>query len=280
MPELPEVETIRRKLKTEIIGRTIKSVEILEPKQFFGDPQTIIGKKVTDILRKGKYLSIALSDNLFINIHLKMSGQIIWVEDMNNPVIKNPIPRLQTNRLPASITRVIIKFTDNSALFYNDMRKFGWVKIGDAPEGPKSADVAGEEFTLEYFQKVLKNSRKPIKTFLLDQDKLAGVGNIYDNDALWVAQIHPSRLAGALNEAEQKQLYEAIKEVIAEGIKYGGSSARDENYIMPDGSLGEYQKHFKVYHRHGQPCHRCGEEIKRITIGGRGTFYCPKCQLL
>jgi formamidopyrimidine-DNA glycosylase len=296
LPELPEVETIRLKLMQEIKGKTIASVSILEKKQFVGDPQ--------DILRKGKYLSIKiqrdastslrsaqhdirsqsnvtieqLNNPLYLNIHLKMSGQIIYVSDINNAVIKNNLPRMNTNKLPVKSTRVIIEFTDHSALFYNDMRKFGWIKISKNPDGPSAHDVMSTDFTLEYFQNSLQGSKLPIKMFLLDQTKLAGVGNIYANDALWAANILPTRKAGELTNEEGKKLYNAILKTIQEGIRYKGSSAKDENYIMPDGSLGEYQKHFKVYSREGEPCLTCGKKIVRIKQGGRSSFYCLHCQ--
>lgn len=278
MPELPEVETIRRTLQEEIVGKIISFIEILEPKQFIGNAQDVIGAKVTALMRKGKYLSIQLSNNLYLNIHLKMSGQILFVENLDNPVIKNNIPKQNTNRLPTKYTRIIIKFADNSALFYNDMRKFGWIKVSNQPDGPPSPDVATDEFTLEYFQHVVKGSKMPIKTFLLDQTKLAGVGNIYANDALWEAGILPTRQTGKLTAQESEKLYHGITTTIQNGITYRGSSAKDENYILPDGSLGGYQNHFKVYHRESKHCARDGEKIKRIKMGGRSSFYCPKCQ--
>lgn len=292
MPELPEVETIRATLSDAIVGKTISTVEILEKKQFVGDSQEIIGAKIVQILRKGKYLSIQLStkDNtksleipeknktLFLNIHLKMSGQILYVESLDNPVVKNTIPKQNTNRLPIKYTRVIINFDDNSAIFYNDMRKFGWLKIAHSPDGPTSADVFSDEFTLEYFQKVTYKSKQQIKSFLLDQTKLAGIGNIYANDALWQANIYPERITGDLSQVEITKLFHAIRDIIAEGVKYRGSSAKDENYILPDGSLGGYQNHFKVYHRTNQPCLTCNTPIKRLKQNGRSSFYCEKCQ--
>lgn len=278
MPELPEVETIRTTLSNEIIGKTISNVEILEKKQFVGNSQDIIGAKITQLLRKGKYLSIKLSNDFYLNIHLKMSGQILYVESLDNPVIKNNIPKQNTNRLPIKYTRIILTFDDNSAIFYNDMRKFGWLKLSKKPEEPASPDVYSDEFTIEYFKNVTKNSKQPIKSFLLDQTKLAGVGNIYANDALWEAHVHPEKITGNLTVKDVEKLFHAIKKIIAEGVKYRGSSAKDENYIMPDGSLGGYQHHFKVYHRTGEQCLRCASEIKRIKQNGRSSFYCPTCQ--
>ena len=278
MPELPEVETIRVQLSEEIIGKTIADIEILQHNQFIGNPQDVIGQQIVELSRKGKYLAIKLSNSLYLNIHLKMSGQLLFVESLDNPVIKNNIPRMGTNRLPIKHTRIIITFTDNSALFYNDIRKFGWIKIADKSDGPLSPDTYSDDFTLEYFQNITKGSKQPIKTFILDQTKLAGLGNIYANDALWEAGVRPDRLTNTLTTQEIEKLYHGITNIIQEGVKYRGSSAKDENYILPDGSLGGYQNHFKVYHRHGQQCRKCSSEIIRIKQAGRSSFYCPTCQ--
>lgn len=278
MPELPEVETIRRYLVNEIEGKTIKSVHIIEPKQFIGDTKDVLGATIHELIRKGKVLTMRLSNNLYINIHLKMSGQILYAADSNNAVYKNKIPKTLSNKLPSNTTRVIINFTDGSGIFYNDLRKFGWIKISNVPLVPASADVLSPDFTLEYFIKNFKNFNKPIKPLLMEQSLLAGVGNIYANDACNVANINPERKAKTLSDEEFEKLYNAIKFVINEGIKYKGSSSKDESYISPDGSLGSYQHHFKVYNREGQLCPRGDDTIRRIKQNGRSSFYCPNCQ--
>lgn len=278
MPELPEVETIKRWLEKKIIGKHIDSIEILEKKQFIGDKNQIIGSTIIGFYRKGKYLSIQLSNGLFLCVHLKMSGQLIFVDDKNHPVIKNELPKLHTNRLPAKFTRIIIYFADNSALFFNDMRKFGWIKIAKLPDGPESIDVASPQFTFENFQQIITSSTQAIKPFLLDQNQLAGLGNIYVNDALWQAKIHPFRQVNSLTPDEQYCLFESIHQTIQEGITQLGSSSQDENFILPDGTRGNYQNHFKVYHREDQPCFRCKTLIKRVKQAGRSSFYCVYCQ--
>jgi formamidopyrimidine-DNA glycosylase len=181
--------------------------------------------------------------------------------------------------MPANVTRVIIEFKDNSALYFNDLRKFGWVKVTNEMEKTDSVDVLDSQFTFDYFKKSVSGSRKPIKVLLLDQDKITGIGNIYDNDALWEAEIHPERKANTLTETELKNVYEGINKVIAEGIKYKGSSAQDEMYLLPNSEPGQYQHHFKVYHREGKECLRIdGGVIQRIKQGGRSSFFCPVCQ--
>lgn len=278
MPELPEVETIRRFLTDKLIGKKIKDIKVYELKQFIGDPTKAEGKKITDIKRKGKVLSLVLENNIYLSIHLKLTGQILYSENKDNAVFKNEIPRTGTNKMPTPATRIIIFFEDNSALFYNDLRKFGWVKLTEGLENNSSIDVLSPEFTKEYLKKSIQNSKKPIKPLLLEQDKITGIGNIYDNDCLWEAQIHPTRKANTLTSEEISRLYKAIVKIINQGIQYKGSSAKDEMYVLPDSGKGEYQLHFKVYHRNGQPCLRDDTVIERINQNGRGTFFCPSCQ--
>ncbi|MEO6508883.1 MAG: DNA-formamidopyrimidine glycosylase [Patescibacteria group bacterium] len=278
MPELPEVETIRRSLQSDLPGKTIKAIEVIEQKQFKGDHRKAIGKKVIDVIRKGKMLTLVLDDSLYLTFHLMLTGQILLAADKDNAVFANVIPHTGSNKLPVNSTRVIIEFNDHSALYFNDQRKFGWVKLTETMEETKSVDVLSKDFSLEYFKKSIGASRKPIKPLLLEQDKITGIGNIYDNDALWEAKIHPTRKANSLSEVELETLHKAIKDVINEGIMYKGSSAKDEMYVLPDSTKGSYQEHFKVYHRNGQPCLRDTTLIERIELGGRGTFFCPKCQ--
>ncbi|MBP9690724.1 bifunctional DNA-formamidopyrimidine glycosylase/DNA-(apurinic or apyrimidinic site) lyase [Candidatus Woesebacteria bacterium] len=288
MPELPEIESIRLHLDPIIVGKTITSLKLLEPSMFHGNIDHVIGAIITGTSRKGKILTLHLTQtnsttyklpaNSYISFHLKLSGQILFVEDNNNPVFKNQIPLADSNRMPARTSRIIIHFSDNSALYFNDMRKFGWLKVGDKPELPAGVDVLSDDFTSEYLQAHLTKTRRPIKTVLLDQEIIAGVGNIYANDALWEARIHPARKANSLTADEVMSLFAGIKKSIHEGLEYKGSSAKDELYVLPDSTPGMYQHHFKTYHQQGTPCKRCGEIIKSMRLGGRGTFYCPTCQ--
>ena len=282
MPELPEVETIRLQLKSKIIGKIIKSVEILEKKQFIGKKEDVIGRKIVDIERCGKVLIFKLykldKHYNYLNIHLKLTGQILYSENLKNPVFKEIIPFTKTNKMPAKTTRIILTFTDGSGLFFNDMRKFGWFKVTEKPEKPRGTDVLSKEFTVEKLIQLVSINSRPIKVLLMDQEKITGIGNIYANEALFLAKIHPLRKSSLLSRLEITKLYKMIKKVIEQGLKYGGSSGADEAYVQINGRRGQYQRHFLVYQRENQPCPVCQTPIKRIKQGGRSSFFCPKCQ--
>lgn len=282
MPELPEVETIRLQLQQKILGKTIEKIEILSKKNFIGKKEAVYGKKIIAILRSGKYLTFTLSQPSqplhYLNFHMKMTGQLLFTAKMNHPVFKSTIPFTNSTTMPGKTTRVIIYFTDNSGLFFNDLRKFGWIKVTNTPEQPKGVDVLSKKFTLEKLTQLISTRSRPIKLTLMDQDKLAGIGNIYANDALFLAKIHPLRKSNSLTLTETANLYQAIKKVIEQGIKHGGSSGADEAFINPEGEKGKHQQYFLVYQREGQPCRVCKTPIKRIKHGGRSSFYCPTCQ--
>ncbi|MFH0864374.1 MAG: bifunctional DNA-formamidopyrimidine glycosylase/DNA-(apurinic or apyrimidinic site) lyase [Candidatus Gottesmanbacteria bacterium] len=289
MPELPEVETIRRGLVSKIKGLTIKKIEVLLSKQFKGNPQDVEGAEILDVKRKGKVTIIELDNRENILIHLKMTGQLIFVENQHNTghvTLNTPIPFGGGNILPAKSTHIIFYFDNGSRLFFNDSRQFGWIKIIKNSElrtakelqnlGPEPFD---KEFTVEYLQKIFSKTSKSIKLVLMDQEKIAGVGNIYANDALWEAKIRPDKPAKELGNLEIKKLREGIIKVLNEGLRYGGSTGGDEAFINVEAEPGKYQNHFKVYQREREKCLRNdGGIIRRITIGGRGTFYCPACQ--
>jgi len=260
MPELPEVETIRRYLDKDLSGKTIKKIDVLVKKQFIGNPKTLEGKKITDVIRFGKVLSLKFSDSLYLSIHLKLTGQLL----------------VNKKSLAAKTTHIIIYFTDKTVLYFNDLRKFGWMKVASTPEKPKGIDILSKSFTQIFFTDLTGSTDKPIKLLLMDQDKLAGVGNIYANDALFLAKIHPLRKTRSLRPLEIKNLYSAVKKVIASGLKFQGAS--DNSYVLPDASTGRYQNHFQVYGRENKPCLICKTPIKRIKHHGRSSFFCPHCQ--
>ncbi len=287
MPELPEVETIKRQLKPNIIGKIISDIVILSPKNFVGDKNDLLNRKIISVDRHGKVLVVKLEkldklDKLynFLNIHFKLSGQILFSKDVNKAVFKNTISFTGGNKMPANTTRVIIKFKDGSGLFFNDLRKFGWIKISDQPLKPKGIDVLDKHFTVKYLTVILIKTRKPIKALLMDQNLITGIGNIYANDSLFLAKVHPQRLSNSLTEDETKLLYKSIKKTITDGLKDLGSSGADEAFILPDGSRGGHQKNFLVYQREKQPCLICKTIIKRIKHHGRSSFFCPNCQRL
>ena len=282
MPELPEVETIRRFLEKAIVGEKIVGIEILSKKQFPQEPKLVIGAKIAGIERRGKNLFINLSNSKTLWTHLKMSGQLIWVPATGSKKRPgHPIP-FAGSELPAKSTRVIITL-QKGKLFFNEMRKFGWMKVLDSAKVQAETGKLGPEpfssvFTAEYLEEVFRKTAKPVKLVLLDQEKIAGIGNIYANEALFEAGIDPRRPAKEITPEEIEKLRKAVILVLNEGIRYGGSSAADEAYIKPDATKGNYQEHFRVYQRDGEKCHKCGKIIERINLAGRGTFFCPKCQ--
>jgi formamidopyrimidine-DNA glycosylase len=264
MPELPEVETIRLQLDKVIKGLRIVDIKILRPKNFIGNPKMVIGKKVLGVERRAKITLIKLEENLFLAIHLKLNGQLIFDADFDR-----------------KYTRVIIIFDNGKKLYFNDLRAFGWVRVVKNhldldKTGPEAVDE--KEFTPDYLQKILSKSNRAVKLVIMDQKLLAGVGNIYASEALFAAKIAPRRLAKSLNLLETRLLRQKIITVLRGAIKHHGTSDRDEAYRQLNGEKGAYQKYLQVYNRAGQPCLRCGALIKRVKIGGRGTFYCPKCQ--
>jgi len=266
MPELPEVETIRRQLEERVVGKAVARVEVLEPKMFVGDPRQLYGKKITGVERSAKVLRILFEDGVALWAHFKLNGQLFL--------------ELPGQALDRRFTRVIIEFTDGSRLLFNDSRKFAWMKLIQDHQAVAQTVIEPfkDNFTLKNFSEIISKSRKPIKVLLMDQAKIGGIGNIYANESLFVARIDPFRPANSLMPGEAKKLYGAIISVLEKAIECKGSSGKDEWYRQLDGKMGCYQDHFLVYQRDGQKCFGCGGEVRRQKQAGRGTFYCPKCQ--
>lgn len=279
MPELPEVETIRRGLEKYLVGHVIKDIEIRLPKQFSGNPKLVIGSKVIAVRRFGKGLVIDLENDYSIAIHIKMTGQLIY-EDAKTHGKWHPVK--VGKALPGPFTHVIFHLDKNAKLYYNDIRQFGWIKVvktdevGQLPFFKSLGYEPLKDLTINKFSGILKNSRMPIKLFLMDQTKIAGIGNIYANDSLYLAKINPKRTASSLTPEELTELFNAIEKVLKKSLEVGGAS--EWQYVNALGGTGEYQNFFQVYGRNEKPCRRCGTIIERIKMGGRGTFYCPGCQ--
>lgn len=287
MPELPEVETIRRGLERLLIGYHITSVEIRYNNIFSGETSQITNSEITAVRRFGKGLLIDFANGFSLAVHVKMTGQLIF---KSSKTLKEFHPKLPLPlQLPDKHTHVIFKLRgekgdvrDEAVLFYNDIRKFGWLKVVEtkkAPELPFFKSLGLEplnSLTMKQLSNLVKRSSAPIKSLIMDQSKIAGVGNIYANDALFAAGIDPRRKASSINETEVKKLFEAIELVLQKGIDAGGAS--DVNYLNAEGGKGSYQNQFLVYRQTGKPCQNCGTTIERIKLGGRGTFYCPNCQ--
>ena len=281
MPELPEVETIVRELDRVLSGKKITAVSVLRAKSFIGDEKELVGKTIESVERRSKMTVVGFSHYpKKLVIHLKMTGQLIYLSGTHRVVGGHPTPDW-VNELPSKSTRVVIEFDNGAKLFFNDLRVFGWLKLMKKEAWEKLTtklppDVTDKEFSLDYFRGVLAKSGRPIKLVLMDQEKFGGVGNIYANDALYLARINPKRKAKELTGKEGEGLYEAVKKVINLGIKYGGASV--DKYVDAAGWGGKYQEHFLVYGRNGQKCTRDGNVIKKIKLGGRGTYFCPGCQ--
>jgi len=261
VPELPEVETIKRALEKKIVGQRIKKIEVLSPKQFIGLPRSCQGKKIIKIKRLGKTLLWQLTGNEGLLIHLKVTGQLLY------------------NQSPNSHTRIIIHL-EKSAVLFNDQRKFGWMKVIKNLRIYEFMNLGVEplskKFTPKVLKKILSTTRRPIKVVLMDQTKIAGIGNIYANEVLWQTKIDPRKPAKQVKKI--KELHSAIQKILKAGIKYSGTSAADEAYVRPNGQPGGFQRYLHVYQKEGKPCPRCQTPIKKIKISGRGTFFCPKCQ--
>lgn len=283
MPELPEVETIRRQLEVVLIGMTIREVVIMREKSFQGESVALVGKKISLIYRRAKLIIFVFDGcSKVMIIHLKMTGQLIYVDGNKRLVGGHPSVDWISD-LPSKHSRVVLVFEDGSKLFFNDLRVFGWIKVMDSIDFDKlisrlPLDVVDDGFDLGYFARIVGSSRKAIKRVLMDQSKIGGVGNIYANDALFIAKVDPRRISNSLKTDEIRRLFEGLKLVINEGINLGGATAADKKYINLEGLGGRYQENFRVYERKGEKCLVCGGVIEKITLAGRGTYFCPKCQ--
>ena len=284
MPELPEVETIKRQLDKVLKGKKIERVEVLREKSFKGGEEGLIGKKVKGVERKAKLLVMVFEGQERLLVHLKMTGQLVWVEKGQERVVGGHPTVDWVDELPSKHTRVVIGFKEGGRLYFNDMRVFGWMRLVKRKKWEEMkkgmpVDVIDKEFTVECLKKVLKSSRRAVKLVIMDQKKMGGVGNIYANDGLYLGGIKPEKKARDLNDKEVLKLHQSLVKVIKEGIKMGGATASDERFVDVYGLGGKYQEKFRVYDRDGEKCRKCGKKIKKIKLGGRGTYFCPECQI-
>ncbi len=275
MPELPEVETIRRGLETYIVGHKISEIIITQTKLFHGDPYLVKSATIFRIRRFGKGLIVDLDNGYSLAIHIKMTGQLIYKS-----------PKIKTISLldepPTKYTHITFLLDRNAKLYYNDQRRFGWIKVVKTNKidtiiffktlGPEPL----KNLTYPVFMNIISKSKTAIKLVLMDQNTIAGIGNIYANDALYLAQIHPKRQANSLSEKEASKLLKAIESVLIKGLEEGGASER--NFVNVLGEKGNYQNHTLIYGKKGTACMYDGEIIQKFFLGGRGTYYCGKCQ--
>ena len=272
MPELPEVESVRAQLEPVLTGRRFERVEIHDPRLVRPhEPAEVAaeleGERVAAVERRGKYLIVRFESDRVLLIHLRMTGSL----------------RHSSSGLDGdSHRRAVVRLDDGSDVAYRDVRRFGtWLVLEPGELAPYLATRVGEEpldalFTAARLGKRLAKRRAPIKAALLDQRTLAGLGNIYVDEALWRARINPLRPAESISRAELRRLHRAIRTTLEAGIARQGSTLRD--YALPDGGSGSMQDEFKVYGRGGEPCDRCGTPIAKTRLGGRGTWFCPHCQ--
>lgn len=289
MPELPEVETVRRGLMELIVGRKVRDVKHDNPKSFPNADsdirQFLVDAKIITIRRRAKVLLIDLSTQYTLVIHLKMTGQLVFRAEAVAFGAGHPNDSL-VGKLPDKSTRVTFTFTDNSHLYFNDQRKFGWVRLMPTVEVPNidfmrrvGPEPLETDFTADQFaERFLRRQKTTIKAALLDQTVIAGVGNIYADESLWGAKIHPSRRVESLTKKEFKKLYTELRNVMNLAIEKGGST--DRNYVNAEGRKGSYIDFARVFRREGQPCSRCGTTIIKTRAAGRGTHTCPHCQVL
>lgn len=287
MPELPEVETVRRGLSDLIIGKVIAAEQHDTPKGFPNAPGDValflVGATITAVRRRAKVLLVDLSTEYTLVIHLKMTGQLVY---RGERVFGAGHPNESLiGMLPDRSTRVTITFTDGSHLYFNDQRKFGWMRLMPTLEVPNidfmkkvgpeplEADFTAQEFTTRFSRR----SKTSIKAALLDQTVVAGVGNIYADESLWGAKIHPKRLVGTVSDDEFTSLYTELRAVMNLAIEKGGST--DKNYVNAEGKRGSYMDFARVFRREGQACPRCHAEIIKFKAAGRGTHVCPVCQV-
>jgi formamidopyrimidine-DNA glycosylase len=275
VPELPEVETIRAQLDPLLRGRRLERVEIRDPRLTRPfDPESVSraleGERIRELDRRGKYLIVRFDSGRSLLIHLRMTG--------NLRVVRGERPRSGVH------DRAVVRLDDGSDVTYRDVRRFGtWLLVEPEELEPYLAERLGDEPLEETFRTKalaarLAGRRAPIKSALLDQRTLAGLGNIYVDEALWRAAIHPLRPAGELDQKELRRLHRGVRDALRAGIARQGATLRD--YATPDGERGGMQEEFRVYGRDGEPCLRCGAPIEKIRAAGRGTWYCPRCQPL
>lgn len=279
MPELPEVETVRRGLEKYVVGHTIETVEILHPGIFQGDLINVLGSKIITARRIGKGLILDLSNKYSFAIHVKLTGQLIYrgTETKNVEVSKEKV-----GSTPNKFTHVIFNLNKSAKLYYNDQRRFGWIriiptdKVLDFPFFKNMGPEPFKDLTLEIFTKTVQGKTTKIKPLIMDQTKIGGIGNIYANDALYLSKINPARPAKSLSNQEIKKLFESIIAVLKKSLEEGGASERSFVNIL--GQEGNYQNHSLIYGKTGKPCKICGTKITFSKIAGRGSYVCENCQ--
>ena len=281
MPELPEVQSIRNQLQKFVVGHKVLSVEVKNRKIAPDDFEPIVGARFKNIRRFGKVLVFDFDNGYSTISHIKLTGQFIY----RGPNLKRPpvLSKKVSGGVPGNHTHVIFNLDNGGKLYYNDIRRFGWIRVVKTKEVEEFGFIkklGPEPFAkldFETFKNILSKTKRQIKVVLMDQTKMGGIGNIYANDALWDSKIYPGRAANLLTSEVVQGLFDSVEKVLKKGIEAGGAS--ELSFVTPDGGEGGYQNYFLAYGKQGTLCPRCKKEkFMKITLGGRGTYYCPVCQ--
>ncbi len=285
MPELPEVETVRRGLNKTILNKKIREIKILKPKLVRNSlaefREILVGETVKNVARTGKLLIFEIAENTFLLVHLKMTGQLIFQSQNEKMMGGHPNPN-SNDEFPNKYSHLIFDLGDGEQLFYNDLRQFGYLEIVDKArlleiQAKYGIEPGTANYTWENFREILAKKKKTVlKSFLLNQQIISGLGNIYVDESLFWSGILPTRTAGSLTEAEAKKLFKNIAKIIAEAIEVGGTTFR--NYRDALGGKGNFTDKLAVYGREKLPCLVCGTKIEKTKLNGRGTHFCPHCQ--
>ncbi len=287
MPELPEVETIKRDLQDKIVGQVVSRIDIRDPKLGTGDNFACLkGKTLKSLDRKSKILIFDFDDHNSLMIHLKMTGQLVYSNSEEllaggHSLDQSDLKKGIGGELPNKHTRAIICFESGDNLFFNDLRRFGYMKLLGPEEKKGKLEALGPEplskdFDPDSFRKILKKRKVAIKKLLLDQKVVSGLGNIYVDEVLFEARISPERLSCKISTQEAERLWSAIRKVLELGLRHRGTTFN--NYVDGSGKKGNFSKFLKVYGREGESCPGCGGVVKKINLAGRGTHFCPACQ--
>jgi formamidopyrimidine-DNA glycosylase len=283
VPELPEVETIRRQLEPALVGRRIDDARVLDERWTRPEPPRVVeaelkGRRIESVARRGKYLIVGLEGDRFLVMHLRMTGNLLLAG-----AERFGAPRLYESEPDSRFLRAAFDLDDGQELWFTDARRFGHgvvlhsEELGPYLEARLGVEPLGGELTGEGLLRLAKGRTAPLKSFLLDQRRVAGIGNIYADEALWRAELHPLSPAGSMRTEHAEALVEGIVDALEAGLANGGSSIDD--YRDTRGEMGSMQDEFVVHTREGQECLRCGGTIRRVAVGGRSSYFCPDCQV-
>lgn len=285
MPELPEVETIVRGLEAVLPHKIVRAIDVNKPKMWQGaDQKILIGKAVQRVRRVAKILVFEFTGDLVLLVHLKMTGQLIYVDVKGEKIAGGHPDEQFLVEQPSKYTHIAFHFSDESTLYFNDMRQFGYAKLVENALkhleknlSKIGLDPFASTFTGNWLlEQLQKRPKTTVKQVLMDQSVIAGLGNIYTDESLFDAKILPTRRAASITADEARVLRTSIVKILTMGIQFGGTSYKD--YVHHNGKKGTMQNHLFVYRRHGQACKVCGTLISRTALGGRGTHYCKTCQ--